>query len=243
MHACLDGTDQQHRQSTHLVILMPIRKWSSQLPSNRALCSAGCCNFTRFARSVSSSSSDASSPVSQNMQSEHSHMDQRFDAHLHVHDVDMQQNIMIHIATIRTRYWKTCNSAMLWHTGHVLYTSIIMFCRDLNVFVCVLTRTKVVQQAPFALNGVCPGLLLGELQQAQYALERHVAHWQQNQNLQQWGDKQTGQSSIDKRLQQDCRWVPSRRGSVGGLGKETALRVVVNHSRHNHQCNIEEPEE
>ena len=47
---------------SYLVILMPILKWSSQLPSNSALCSAGCCCLTLLPRSVSSSSSDASSP-------------------------------------------------------------------------------------------------------------------------------------------------------------------------------------
>ena len=76
-----------------------------------------------------------------------------------------------------------CDNALLRYTEHVLYTNINIFC--VNVNVCVLTRAKVVQQAPLSLDGVCPSLLLGELQQAQYALERHVAHWQQHQNLQQ----------------------------------------------------------
>ncbi len=48
---------------------------------------------------------------------------------------------------------------------------------------CIITKTKVLQEALFPLNGICSGLLLSELQQPQDALQRHVAHWQQDQHL------------------------------------------------------------
>ena len=73
-------------------------------------------------------------------------------------------------------------------SGHVLRTNIAALCRDADVCVRMLTRAKVIQQAPLSLDGVCPRLLLCELQQAQNALERQVTHWHQNEDLQQCTD-------------------------------------------------------
>lgn len=93
-----------------------------------------------------------------------------------------------------------------------------------------LTRAKVLPQASHSLNAVCPGLLLGDLQQAQDALECHVAHRQQNQNLHQYADDRQVSQSVPSGSNKMQVYLQQKRevwgGEKGGGGKK-AMRVLI----------------
>lgn len=109
------------------------------------------------------------------------------------------------------------------------------FCAILLLIRCVLTRTKILQKTLLALNGICPGLLLSELQQAQDAFEGHVAHGQQDQHLQQW-QPQAGRStsSLSKKCNSSCRLAGRQscwlRSCTVVEGVVTVYAVHVTHS-------------